>query len=68
MTKTEHIKLVKLGDSFREEFSELVAKYIKQMPARIEFEVISYLQDKCSIHGSNYTTYLRNKKKEEEKS
>ena len=54
MTEDQHIKLVAVGDDFWNEFGDFAAKYVALFPKEIEDEVIDYLQDKCSIHGSIY--------------
>lgn len=64
LTEDDHIKLVEVGDMFWEEFSKLCAQHISMLPEAIEDEVITYLQDKTSIYGSNYTEYLRNYRKD----
>lgn len=59
MKEHEHIKLVKIGDSFYRKLSTLIAEHVALMPESIEHEVIAYLQDNCSVYGSDYAQELK---------
>jgi len=59
MTEDEHIQLVKVGDKFWEAFGKLAAEHVAMMPEHLEFNTIMYLQDMCSIYGSQYSDHLQ---------
>ena len=59
LTEDQHIKLVKVGNEFWEELGTLAAEMIAKFPEEIEDDVTMYLQEKCSIYGSNYDNKLR---------
>lgn len=59
MTEEQHIKLVEVGNKFWEGLGILAAEAIAQFPEEIEDNVTAYLQDMCSIYGSNYDDRLR---------
>ena len=58
MTEAEHIRLVDVGDRFWKELGWLAAQHIAMMPKGIEGQVTVYLQDKCSIYGTEYDKEL----------
>ena len=59
LTEDQHIKLVEVGNKFWEELGTLAAECAAEFPPEIEDDVIMYLQDKCSIYGTNYDDKLR---------
>ena len=58
ITDAEHEKLCKVGDSFWHELGKLAAKHILMMPKDLEDLTTAYLQDKCSIYGTEYSEML----------
>lgn len=58
MTEEEHMELVKTGDAFRKAFGILAATYIAQMPPELEATTTAYLQDQCSIYGTEFYKYI----------
>ena len=65
MTEEEHIRLANVGDIFYRDFSKLVARHIAKMPTDLETVTVAYLQDKCSIYGSQYAEYLNRMRRPE---
>jgi hypothetical protein len=59
MTEDEHIKLVEVGNSFWDKLGSLIADHVAQMPKHLEGDTLNYLQDKCSVFGTEYDKYLR---------
>lgn len=59
MSEEEHEKLVEVGNSFWEKFSQLCAEHIEQMPVDLMDVTTCYLGEKTSIYGSNYEKYLK---------
>jgi len=66
LTKDQHMELVKVGDSFWDKLGQLAAVHIAQFPEDVEAEVTTYLQDKCSIYGTEYDIYLKAIRRENE--
>lgn len=59
MTEEQYIKLVEVGDYFWNELGSLAAKCISQFPEEIEFEVVTHLQELCSIYGTTYNKKIQ---------
>jgi hypothetical protein len=59
LTEEEHVKLVEVGNTFWEAFGKLVAEAVNQFPPELEGEVMMYIEDRCSAHGSGYSEHLR---------
>lgn len=57
-TEEEHELMTQVGNDFWKEFGELAAKHIMRMPIEVEDLATCYLQDLCSIYGSNYSAIL----------
>lgn len=59
LTEEQHIKLVVVGDKFWNDLGKLAGKAISQFPPEIQDEVTCYLQDKCSIYGTDYEKHIK---------
>lgn len=55
----EHDRLVKVGDSFWHALGKLAAEHIAMMPPDLQDLTTVYLQDACSIYGTEYSKYLK---------
>lgn len=64
LTEEEHIRLVELGNQFWNDLGDMAAKVIVQFPKEMEWEVETYLQDKCNIFSTNYTDKVRKLREE----
>jgi hypothetical protein len=51
LTDKEHARLVRVGDEFWLEFSELCEKYIRKAPSHLRQHYIVFLGEKTSIYG-----------------
>lgn len=49
LTEEQHIKLVEVGEQFRDELATSAAKALSQLPKEIRQESIYYLQDCTSL-------------------
>lgn len=58
MTEEELDRLNAVGDMFWHELGKLVAKHVSLMPKHLKPETLAFLQDKCSVYGTNYEKYL----------
>lgn len=59
LTEDEHIKLVEIGNEYWDKFSRLIAETLEKMPKHLEREVLEYLEDRSSVHGSNFEKYQK---------
>jgi hypothetical protein len=51
MTEDEHIRLVEVGDRFRNELQKITSIALAHFPGHMYDEALAYLQDKTSLHG-----------------
>ncbi len=58
LTDEEHEKLTEVGDLFWTALGKLAAEHILMMPKGLEDLTTGYLQDKCSICGTEYRAVL----------
>lgn len=52
-------RLHKLEEAYWRDFSKLVARYVSKTPADLHRELLMRLQDRSSVYGSNYRSYLK---------
>jgi hypothetical protein len=58
ITDAEHERMVEVGNLFWDALGRLAATHIALMPAELHDWAAEYLQERCSVYGTEYDKHL----------
>lgn len=62
LTEEQDLMLHNICEEYWKEFSQLVAKHLTKAPLEFQRELLIRLEDKSSVHGSDFERYLKKSK------